>query len=277
MLFFKSINFLCKIYLKIISLFNTNKYNKMENHNLNQNKLIKKPEIIEKSIKLILPTIQENKKIPIHKPSDFHKTKYTLLGNLSNNSEVLFNENKRNFNSPKFSMKDIKNQIVKENMILNSIIKNEIDSLPNSLRNYMTTVNRTDDFSKNDNNSALKKQNYFKGFDNEKLINTLDCNYYAPSPQNNYNYKITINDTYLNNNFNIYLNSNPKNKFRANSLSNSKSPISKIFNNNSSTDLNIKNNKNNINKKVSAFDAKQNNNFIKNIFQKFGNVNYSIK
>lgn len=92
------------------------------------------------------PSISENKKIFIHKPSDFTKNKYTYLGSLANNSEILSLENKRTYHSPRFSMNDIKQQIRRENKIIGSILKDEVDSLPRLLKNNIPILanNRRD-------------------------------------------------------------------------------------------------------------------------------------
>ena len=85
---------------------------------------------------LNFPCITDNKKIFIHKPSDFTKNKYTYLGSLANNSELLSLESRKTLHSPRFSMKDIKQQINRENKIIGSILKDEVNSLPRLLKNY---------------------------------------------------------------------------------------------------------------------------------------------
>lgn len=90
-----------------------------------------------------LPLINENKRIYIHKPSDFIKNKYTFLGNLANNSELLSIEKKKTYHSPKFSMEDIKNKINIENQIIGSIMKDEVHSLPILLRNLIPSANKS--------------------------------------------------------------------------------------------------------------------------------------
>jgi len=89
-----------------------------------------------------LPCITDNKKIYIHKPSDFFKHKYTYLGKFSNNNEILSPDNIKKYQSPKFCMEDIKEQAYKEKRIITSILKDEVKSLPSLLKNCIPEINK---------------------------------------------------------------------------------------------------------------------------------------
>lgn len=125
---------------------------------------------------LSLPLINENKRIYIHKPSDFIKNKYTFLGNLANNSELLSREDKKTYHSPKFSMQDIKRKMSIENLIIGSILKDEVDSLPSLLRNLIPGFNKNKSKGKNvdansNKNELHEKENEFYNNNNKKTIN----------------------------------------------------------------------------------------------------------
>jgi len=107
------------------------------------------------SSELLLPNINENKRIFIHKPSDFVKNKYTILGNLANNSEISYKGSRKCYHSPKFSMKDINQQKYRENKIIDSILKDEIHSLPSLLKSYIPGYNNLKD-NNNINNENSK-------------------------------------------------------------------------------------------------------------------------
>jgi len=143
-----------------------------------------------KNIPNNIPCITDYKKIYIHKPSDFLKNKYTLLGSLANNSELLSVENKRSYHSPRFSMQDINQQINRENQIIGSIIKDETDSLPSLLKNYIPTLI-----------SKKKKENYINIHRNS-VEKAFDC---ATPPKDVFN-NIMLNK--FQNKINLVNNSN---------------------------------------------------------------------
>jgi hypothetical protein len=121
-----------------------------------------------------LPCITDNKKICIHKPSDFTKNKYTFLSSLANNSEILSLDNKKTYLSPRFSMKDIKTQIKREKTIIGSILKDEVDSLPSLLKNYISAINKNKKLN-NIRRGKLINEN-LNGFNNIMLNNINNIN-----------------------------------------------------------------------------------------------------
>lgn len=157
---------------------NSNILNNLNNSQSNMNNTNYSTNILNNN----LPCITDNKKIYIHKPSDFLKNKYTFFGNVSNNSEILSLNSRKTFHSPRFSMKDIKLQIKKENAIIGSILKDEVDSLPNLLKNYLPTANKNKNFSLS--NEKFKSENP-KGFNNIMLnkfqnnINSINDNLHS--------------------------------------------------------------------------------------------------
>lgn len=95
-----------------------------------------------------LPSISE-KRIFIHKPSDFIKNKYTYFGNVSNNRDLLSMDSRKTYYSHKFNMKDFKKQMKQGNLILESIIKDETKIIPNLLKSYEINLNNNRDITKN--------------------------------------------------------------------------------------------------------------------------------
>lgn len=222
---------------------NTTVYSNFFNNN---NNTINNNTIYSTRNNVQLPCITDNKRIYIHKPSDFTKNKYTFLGNLSNNSDILNFDNRKFFNSPKFSMKDIKKQLQIENKIIGSILKDEISNLPSLLRSYIPI-----------GNNNIKKQ---KILEKEKI-----------SLNNNSNVEVNKNDLIekeidLNNSNND--NSNYNNNINLNNISkiNNESII-----NNSNLVINSKNNNEIIIKE------KTNNNFFSNNVLRKKSNNKSIK
>lgn len=157
------------------------------NHLQNQNHV---------SNKIILPILNENKKIFIHKPSDFLKNKYTFLGNLSNNNELLSLENKKTYHSPKFSMRDINIQIYRGNKVIDSILKEEIDQLPSLLKNYLQNKSNP----RTDHLFILNQEKNIKIENNSFTKNKEDKNYII---QQNKNRNYLLNNPNLNNHKNL--------------------------------------------------------------------------
>jgi len=151
-----------------------NKINKNNSH-LNNNTSI------SNSKHLNLPAINGNKRIYIHKPTDFIKNKYTFLGNLANNSELLSFENKKTYHYPKFSMQDIKRKIIIENQIIVSIIKDEVNSLPILLRNLIPSLNKI----KENQNGNLKKNKNANEYENYFFGNNVNYNNYQSNNNSN--------------------------------------------------------------------------------------------
>ena len=105
-----------------------------------------------------LPTISE-RRIFIHKPSDFIKNKYTFLGNLSNNKELLSMDSRKTYHSHKFNMKDFKKQMRQGNEILGSIIRDDTNNLPNLIKNHKINLNNRDLAAKNTYNNSMYSNN----------------------------------------------------------------------------------------------------------------------
>jgi hypothetical protein len=102
------------------------------------------------------------KKIFIHKPSDFLKNKYPFFGNLSNNKDFLRMDSRKTYQSHKFNMKDFKQQMKKSNRIIESIIKDGTKVLPNLLKNYHYQNNQNDNYNiKSMNISNMNKFLYY--------------------------------------------------------------------------------------------------------------------
>lgn len=156
----------------------TNKINENQNTINNPNAMFNTNSNFKNNTNL--PCVTDNKKIYIHKPSDFIKNKYTFLGSLANNSEILSLKNKRNYHSPRFSMKDIKLQIIRENRIIGSILKDEVDSLPNLLKNCIPNLNKN------------KTENYF-GTNSMEKFNIASPNSFNNFLINKFKNKINFN------------------------------------------------------------------------------------
>jgi len=188
------------------------------NHNINifsnRNNSLNNNILFNSKNNINLPCISDNKRIFIHKPSDFTKSKYTFLGCLSNKSEILNLNSRKFFNSPKFSMKDINNQIQIENKIISSILKDETKNLPSLLLSYIP--------NKDSNN--LKK----KFIEREKISINLNDNYNSEDNKNEIMEKDLELDNSNNNNSNNLNNSNVNNS----NLDNSNIDNSNINNSN---------------------------------------------
>ena len=103
-----------------------------------------------------LPTISANR-ILIHKPSDFLKNKYTFLGNLANNKDLLSMDSNKTYHTHKFNMKDFKKQMKQGNEIIGSIIRDK-NNLPNLIKSYQIDLNNRE--IKNDRyNNSMYLQN----------------------------------------------------------------------------------------------------------------------
>ena len=98
-----------------------------------------------------LPIINNDRRLIIHKPSDFLKNKYTFFGNT-------LNKDAKNYNSPKFCLKDINKQLQKGHQIVGSIIKEEKDILPNLLTNYIETYTNQQNITKLNYNTTSNTQ-----------------------------------------------------------------------------------------------------------------------
>lgn len=117
-----------------------------------------------------LPSISE-KRIFIHKPSDFLKNKYTFFGNLSNNRDLLSMDSRKTYHSHKFNMKDFKKQMKQGNQILGSIIRDETKILPNLLKSYEINLNNRE------NNKNFERHNESMNLHSSKNINNINNMY----------------------------------------------------------------------------------------------------
>lgn len=116
----------------------------------------------------IINNLNNDKRIYIHKPSDFLKNKYTFFGNFTNNRDILDKNSKKALHSPKFDLNDIKKQIQKGNEIIGSIIKEENSILPNLLKNYI--INYSD---KNPSLNLKTGENYNTTSNNQLTKNNI--------------------------------------------------------------------------------------------------------
>jgi len=166
-----------------------------------------------------LPLIRE-KRIFIHKPSDFTKNKYTFLGNLSNNKDLLNKDATRSFYNHKFNMKDFKEKMKHGNKVLKSIINDEGKILPNLLKdskinklsienfdaiNYNNSKNNSYRNNVYENNTKIfnKSNNYTINYNNKS--NIMNINQKSPEKLIYLNFSISspIRKTYYNkNNYN---------------------------------------------------------------------------
>jgi len=182
-----------------------------------------------------LPAISE-KRIYIHKPSDFLKNKYTFFGNLANNKDLLSMDSRRTYHSHKFNMKDFKKQMKQGDQIIESIIKDDTKVLPNLLRNYENNHLNKDTFNSsimNLNNTKNTSSNNYRINNSSKTFNNSNINLY------NYNNGLKMinqkSEKLVNLNFVVSspkkkINLNKNNLYQLNGCNRKKNPLQSNYN-----------------------------------------------